>query len=89
MVSLITTITEIKKVIIIIRITFIMKVMLVTFVTFIISITKVIDVMNVSFANYNKNQLLLQPYLHNAIIITRSTIKPNHTKIIKNGINFF
>ena len=68
-----------------------MKVMFGTFVTFIISITKVMDIMNVSFANYkeNKNQLLLQPYLHNAIIITRSTIKPNHTKIIKNGINFF
>ena len=68
-----------------------MKVMLVTFVTFIISITKVMDIMNVSFVDYkeNKNQLLLQPYLHNAIIITRSMIKPNHTKIIKNGINFF
>lgn len=87
MVSLITTITKIKKVIIIIRITLIMKIMLVTFVISITSITKVIDVMDISFAD--KNQPLLQPYLHNAIIITRSTIKPNHTKIIKNGINFF
>lgn len=87
MVTLITIITEIKKVIITIRITLIMKVMLVTFVIFITSITKVIDVMNISFAD--KNQLLLQPYLHNAIIITGSTIKPNHTKIIKNRIYFF
>ena len=87
MVTLITIITEIRKVIIIIRITLIIKVMLVTFVMFITSITKVMDVMNVSFAD--KNQLLLQPYLHNAIIITGSTIKLNHTKIIKNGIYFF
>lgn len=67
-----------------IRIILIIKVMLVTFVMSITSITKVMDV---SFAD--KNQLLLQPYLHNAIIITGSTIKLNHTKIIKNGIYFF
>ena len=68
-----------------------MKVMLVTFVMSITSITKVMDVMDVSFVDYkeNKNLLLLQPYLHNAIIITGSTIKLNHTKIIKNGIYFF